>query len=106
MVIYEVIATVRADLTEKYEKYMREQHISDLLATGYFSGAEIARANSGRYCVRYTAHDQNALDKYLGKEANRLRADFAAHFPEGVEVSREVWTVIESWKELAADESR
>jgi hypothetical protein len=98
MVIYEVIATVEADLTEKYEKYMREKHISELLATGYFRGAEIARADAGRYCIRYIAHDQSALDNYLSREANRLRMDFAAHFPEGVEVSREVWTVIESWK--------
>ena len=30
--------------------------------------------------------------------AQRLRADFASHFPAGIALSREVWTVVEEWQ--------
>lgn len=98
MIIYEITATVRADLIEQYEKYMRETHIPDLLATGFFSGARIMRSGENRYRIGYEAPDQKALDAYLDAEAARLRADFLAHFGEGVEVSRENWEVLQAWK--------
>ena len=98
MIIYEITATVRVDLTKEYEKYMREAHIPDLLATGFFSGARIARADENRYRIQYEAHDQKALDEYLNTEAAGLRADFAAHFPEGIDVTRENWEVLQIWE--------
>jgi hypothetical protein len=97
MIIYEITATVRADLIEQYEKYTRETHIPDLLATGFFSGARITRSNENRYRIQYEAHDQNALDRYLETEAARLRADFLAHFSEGIELSRENWEILQVW---------
>jgi hypothetical protein len=97
MIIYEITATVRDDLSEQYETYMRETHISDLLATGFFSGARILRSGENRYRIQYEAPDQNALDTYLEAEAARLRADFLAHFPEGIELSRENWEVLQVW---------
>ena len=98
MIIYEITATVRADLIESYEKYMRETHIPDLLATGFFSGARIARAGSNRYRIQYEARDRKALDEYLETQAARLRADFLAHFPEGIELTRENWEVLRVWE--------
>jgi len=98
MIIYEITATVRADLVEKYEKYMRETHISDLLETGFFSGARIVRSSENRFRIQYETRDRKALDEYLKTEAARLRADFLAHFPEGVELTRENWEVLQVWK--------
>ena len=98
MVIYEITAIVQAELVEKYEKYMRERHIPDLLATGRFCSAYFSRSAENRYRIGYHARDQKSLDEYLETDANRLRADFLVHFPEGVELSREVWEVLESWQ--------
>jgi hypothetical protein len=98
MVIYEITAVVRADLIETFEKYMRSRHIPDLLATKYFSAAYFARTLENRYRIEYHARDEEALREYLETDAERLRADFSAHFPEGVELSRDVWEVLESWK--------
>ena len=97
MVIYEITALVRGDLIKDYEKYMRGRHIPDLLETGYFSGAALTRSAEGRYRLQYQARDKTALDEYLKTEAGRLRADFLAHFPEGAEVSREIWEVLQDW---------
>ena len=97
-VIYEITAVVRADLVEKYEKYMRERHIPDLLETGCFRAAYFTRSEGNRYRIHYEAHDEDALDRYLKSDAKRLRADFFDHFPEGVELSRNVWEVLEIWR--------
>ena len=51
----------------------------------------------GRYRIRYEAPDRAALERYLAEHAARLRGDFAAHFPAGVELSREVWDALQLW---------
>ncbi|HEY8561005.1 MAG TPA: DUF4286 family protein [Pyrinomonadaceae bacterium] len=98
MIVYEITATVRADLVDAFEKYMLGIHIPDLLATGFFSGARVARSGENRYRIGYEARDQKSLDEYLNAAAAPLRADFLAHFPEGVELSRENWEVLQLWK--------
>lgn len=98
MIIYEITATVSADLIEEYEKYMLERHIPDLLATGFFVGARMARSGKDRYRIQYEAPDRKSLDEYLETEAARLREDFLAHFPQGVELTRENWEVLRIWK--------
>lgn len=95
MVIYEITAVVEQSLVEAYEKYMRERHIPDLLKTGYFRGARFTRSSGNRYHVHYEAFTQSALDEYLKTEAERLRADFLVHFPGGVELSREIWEIVQ-----------
>ena len=96
MVIYEVTAVVHADLVDSYEAYMR-RHIVELLATRRFTRATFARSAGHRYRISYHAPDQQSLDRYIAEDAPRLRADFAEHFPTGVEVSREVWETIGEW---------
>jgi hypothetical protein len=97
MVTYEVTTIVEPGLVEAYERYMRQVHIPDLLATGCFHGAALTSAATGRYRVRYEAPSQGDLDRYLATHATRLREDFASHFPEGVTASREVWVAIQTW---------
>lgn len=96
MVTYEVTATVRPELADAYETYMR-RHVADVLATGKFVSASFARSAENRYRTRYDARDQESLDRYLAEDTARLRADFAKHFPSGVELTREIWQAIEVW---------
>ena len=99
MLIYEVTAIVSMELIETYEKYMQEKHIPDLLETGYFSGAVFSRSTEvGRYRIQYQAHNQKSLSKYLTNDAERLRADFYEHFPQGITLTRENWEVLQSWQ--------
>lgn len=98
MVIYEITAAVEENLVEAYERYMREQHIPDVLATKYFQAAYFTRTLENKYRIQYHARDEQILRDYLNKEAERLRADFSKHFPEGVNLSREVWIVLHSWR--------
>jgi len=97
MVTYEITTLVDAGLIEAYERYMRQRHIPDLLATGCFQEAVFTRAAAGRYRVRYEAPSEAALERYLAQHAPRLRLEFASHFPAGVTVSREVWVALQRW---------
>lgn len=97
MITYEITVQVRADLIGKYEAYMQERHISDVLETGFFGSASFSRSAEGRYRIRYEAFDQTALDRYLNERAAELRKHFTDHFPEGVELTRENWSVLKSW---------
>jgi hypothetical protein len=97
MVTYEITTTVEPRLVEAYERYMRQVHIPDLLATGCFHGAALTRSAAGRYRVRYEAPTEADLERYLATHATRLREDFASRFPEGVTAAREVWIAMQSW---------
>jgi hypothetical protein len=97
VIIYEVTAIVEARLAETYERYMREQHIQDVLASGCFQSADLASVSPGRYRMRYEASTAEDLERYLATHAARLREDAASSFPEGVVLSREVWTAIQRW---------
>jgi hypothetical protein len=97
LIIYEVTSVVREGLRARYEIYMRDRHIADVLATGLFVGAQFMRADDGRFRTRYEFAEREALDRYLSTHATRMRADFMAHFPEGVEFERDVWNVLSSW---------
>jgi hypothetical protein len=96
-VSYEITATVAPELVAEYDRFMREHHIPALLATGHFRSAAFARSTAGRYRMRYEAWDQAELERYLASNAAALRAEFAARFPAGVELSRETWSVLETW---------
>ena len=48
MITYEITATVQPHLLEAYERFMRERHIPDLMATHVFETAAFARSAAGR----------------------------------------------------------
>ncbi len=93
MITYEVTAVVDAAIATQFKSYMTDRHMPDLMATGCFAAAELSVAD-GRCRFRYAAVDQAALDRYFAEHAARLRLDVIEHFPSGVELSREVWTIV------------
>jgi hypothetical protein len=97
MIAYEVTADVAPAGIAPYEAYMRDTHIPEVLATGCFLSATIARSMPGRYRVRYLAQNLDVLDRYLSTFAPQLRDDFANHLGSSVHVSREVWTELQHW---------
>jgi hypothetical protein len=97
MLIYEITAQVKDDLIGNFERFMREIHIPDLLKTGYFEQAEMARISVGNYRIRYLTESKEKLEKYFATDAENLREDFLKNFPAGIEVSREILEVLQSW---------
>jgi hypothetical protein len=97
MVAYEVTADVQPQRREEYTKFMRLDHIPAVLASGPFLSASFESSEKGLYRVRYIADSRDALDKYFAEFAPALRDDFNRRFPDGVELSREVWDVSEQF---------
>ena len=96
-ITYEITASVRDDLIDAYETYMRDRHIPDVLRGGGFVAASFSRSAPGRYRIRYEARGRAELDEYLATHARDLRTHFTETFPSGVELSREEWTVLGIW---------
>ena len=103
MITYEVNAVVDEALVPAYERYMTDRHISDLIDTGCFVEASFSRTEGRRYRIRYEAPDRAALERYFSDHAERLRGDFHDHFPTGVAVTREEWTVLKHWRPGAGE---
>jgi hypothetical protein len=98
-VSYQVTATVEPQLVGDFERFMVEDHIPALMATGCFGSAAIARLGPGRYRMRYEADSRAELDRYLETEAMRVRREFTARFPSGIALEREVGEVLGEWAE-------
>jgi hypothetical protein len=91
MVLYEVTMRVREDLRGAWEAYL-PAHVADIMKTGCFESGSIHRGGPGEYRVSYLASSQARLDQYLAEFATAMRADTANRFPQGLEISRAVWT--------------
>ena len=91
MIRYEVVADVAPELVDRFVDYMRTTHLPEILATGCFTSVALDRASATRYRSRYEARTRADIDRYLAEHTARYRADFAAHFPTGVALSREIW---------------
>jgi hypothetical protein len=98
MISYEVTLQVQPDLAADVEQYMTQSHIPDIFATGCFREVRFSRASAARFRTSYQASTQADLDRYLEDYAPRFRAEFLDRFPEGVNVTREIWLQREVWR--------
>ena len=97
MIIYEITASVREDLIADFEEYMSARHIPDVMATGAFESSTFARSGDGRYRISYRT-DRTSLDKYLRDHAPRLRGHVVETFPDGLELARQEWKIIDEFE--------
>ena len=98
MLSYEVtIQLDDASLAGALETYMRDKHVGEVFATGCFTGAHFEQSAPGVYRSRYSVASQEDLDRYLAEHAPRLRADFVAHFPAGMTLSRAIWKSVRAY---------
>ena len=92
-IVYEVTAAVDSALADRFEDFMAERHLPDMMATGCFLSASLTRCVD-RFRITYVAADRAAINKYAAEYGERLRADTIGRFPNGVEITRETWPVI------------
>lgn len=97
-VLYEVTLEPEAGLGEAVERYLMDRHIPEILATGCFRRIRLDQGADGRLRTTYEAATEADLDRYFREHTGRFRADFAAHFPQGVSVRREVWRARRAWR--------
>lgn len=97
-VLYEVTVEVEPALVEAFVRYMTTKHIPEIHATGCFRRIRLDRTGPTTLRTSYQAAAPADLERYLERHTAAFRADFAAHFPRGVTVSRTTWTELATWE--------
>ncbi|AWX44904.1 hypothetical protein HME9304_01909 [Flagellimonas maritima] len=81
MLIYNVTINIDESVHDKWLSWMRDKHIPDMLATGKFSHAKMAKVlveedmEGITYSIQYTSKDRKTLESYYEEDAERLRGD-------------------------------
>lgn len=98
MIVYEVNLKVREAARRSWLIWMRG-HVDEMLEFQGFRSAEIlaedpAEPGWRRYCVRYTLASREDLDRYLAKDAERMRAEGMRLFAGQFEATRRVLSLL------------
>ncbi|MCH2215202.1 MAG: DUF4286 family protein [Flavobacteriales bacterium] len=85
MIIYNVTVNVDYGSNEDWLKWMKEQHIPDVLATGLFFDAKLskilAEEQGGKsYSIQYLSKSKKDYEQYQKEHAPRLQADHEKKF--------------------------
>ncbi|PWL39528.1 DUF4286 domain-containing protein [Flagellimonas aquimarina] len=81
MLIYNVTINIDESVHDQWLIWMRDKHVPDMLATGKFSHAKMAKVlieedmGGITYSVQYTTKDRQTLELYYKEDAERLRGD-------------------------------
>lgn len=85
MILYNVTVNVDEDAAALWLEWMKDVHIPEVMATGYFINARIAKilaeeAGGKAYSVQYYAKTMDDFERYEQHEADRLRRDHQEKF--------------------------
>ena len=79
MIIYNVTINVQEDIHDKWVKWMKEEHIPDMLDTKKFQKALMTKVmvqepmGGITYSIQYTTESKEMLERYYTENADDLR---------------------------------
>ncbi len=80
MIIYNVTINVQEDIHDKWIKWMKEEHIPEMLDTKKFQKALMTRVmvqepmGGITYSVQYTTESKEMLESYYNEDADEMRS--------------------------------
>ena len=86
MIIYNVTVNIDYDVHDEWLQWMKEVHIPDVMATGFFIDSKISRILSGEeeggktYSFMYTCQDMATYERYQKEAAPALQADHTKRY--------------------------
>ena len=90
-VVYEVTAVVEHELAEEWERYMRERHIPDVLATGWFTRASLVRQlEAWGHSVTASEDGEQAWDRYQAADFDLVLTDWEMPRLSGLELIKRI----------------
>lgn len=87
MIIYNVTVNVEKTALQAWLEWMQNKHIPDMLATGKFSKAKMCQVlveeemGGITYAIQYTTVDRDSLERYYTEDADKMRGEGQALFP-------------------------
>ncbi len=86
MIIYNVTLKVETDIADEWTKWMKDEHIPDLMATGLFTGHRLCRlleqdeADGITFSAQYECKDLADYNTYIDVHAQGMREKAFALF--------------------------
>ena len=86
MIIYNVTVNINEEVHDEWVAWMRDVHIHDVMATGYFLENRFAKVlltqdeGGVTYSIQYLCKNMADLQIYQGSHAPRLQADVKEKF--------------------------
>ena len=86
MIIYNVTVSIEKEVSEEWVTWMREVHIPNVMATGYFLENRFAKVllvgddDGVTYTTQYVCKSMADLQVYQGSHAQRLQAEVKEKF--------------------------
>lgn len=80
MIIYNVTINVQEDIHDDWVKWMKNEHIPEMLDTGKFQKALMTKVmvqepmGGITYSVQYTAENKKMLERYYEEDADDMRS--------------------------------
>lgn len=101
MIIYSVKVVIKKDVEDSWLKWMKEEHIKDVMKTAYFTDWEIQKlllpeiaADESSYVINYKSPSLENYNEYLKKEAPRLQKEHTEKFSGKFKASRAVYQLL------------
>lgn len=88
MIFYNVTIKILPDAANDWEKWMKTNHIPDVLATGFFKWARFSRLLSLdtedgiTYSIQYSCNSMKELHNYQAKFSQKLQQEHSEKFKE------------------------
>ncbi len=79
MIIYNVTTKVAGNISEEWLQWLQNEHIPEIIATGYFTKANILRlleiddSEGPTYAIQYITDSKDLYEAYLANAAEALR---------------------------------
>lgn len=95
MILYNVTLNVELDIEQEWLQWMKEKHVPEVLATGYFFDCKTFKLlteepQGTTYAFQYYAENIGAVDSYLEGPAGKLRESVVQRYGTKVMAFRTV----------------
>jgi len=100
MILYNVTLKVDPSIHDEWIIWMENEHIPDVLATGYFQGCRMSKllgqdeSDGKTYSIQYASPSMKDLHQYQATEAPRLKQEHVKKYGEKVLAYRTMMEVI------------
>ncbi len=100
MYIYNVTINIKKDVEQEWFNWMKEKHLPDVIATGYFKAYKTFKiiipsgiADESTYIIQYECDELEQYHQYIEKESARLQGEHQSKFPGKFTAARAVLQV-------------
>ncbi len=97
MINYNVTINIKKDVELEWVKWMKEEHIPDIMKTEYFTSWKMYKIlvpagmpDEATYVVRYASDSKKKYEEYAKNEAPRLQREHVEKYPGKFTASRAI----------------